>query len=63
MKISQIYAVIKRFADKYSITTMCDFYHVSRSGYYDWLKRDQDISKDAELISMIAECHEESIRK
>lgn len=58
MKISQIYAVIKRFADKYSITIMCDFYHVSRSGYYDWLKRDQDISKDAELISMIAECHE-----
>lgn len=36
---------------------MCEFYHVSRSGYYSWKKRDPAKSKDTELVKLINECH------
>lgn len=57
MRKSQIYAVIKRFANKYPVLEMCRFYAVSRSGYYGWLKRDQAGNQDKELIDLISECH------
>ena len=36
---------------------MCKFYDVSRSGYYDWIKRRQDNQCDDELLDLITECH------
>lgn len=36
---------------------MCDFYLVSRSGYYSWKKRQSEPSKDAQLVDLINECH------
>lgn len=56
MRTTQIYAVIKRFAHKYPVTVMCRFYAVSRSGYYDWAKRDSVANPDYELLVMISEC-------
>jgi transposase InsO family protein len=54
---SQIYAVIKRFSDKYPVVKMCEFYDVSRSGYYDWVRHEQSENPDKEIIELIAECH------
>ena len=56
MRKSQIFAVIERFSGKYPISKMCDFYHVSRQGYYDYIKRQQLGNPDQELIDMITEC-------
>ncbi len=36
---------------------MCDFYRVSRSGYYSWRSRDETPAEDAELVELINECH------
>ena len=47
------YQVIYRNKDKYAITAMCQFFKVSRSGYYDYLKRRDTPDRDeltAELI-------------
>lgn len=60
MRKSQIFSVIKRFADKYPIIQMCDFYNVSRQGYYEYVKRLQGENPDQELIDMIAECQKEN---
>jgi putative transposase len=54
---SQIYSVIRRFSDKYPIVEMCRFYSVSRSGYYDWQKREQSGNPDQALIDLISGCH------
>jgi transposase InsO family protein len=59
----QIYAVVKRFADKYTVSDMCRFYNVSRSGYYDWAKREQGENPDQDLIDMITECHKQHKRR
>jgi len=37
---------------------MCRFFNVSRSGYYDYLKRRDKVQKDSALAGMIAECQE-----
>lgn len=37
---------------------MCKFFKVSRSGYYDYLKRMDRIDKDEPLSQMIAECQQ-----
>ena len=37
---------------------MCLFYHVSRSGYYDWSRREKTGSPDAQLLELIRECQE-----
>lgn len=63
MSKSQIYALIKRFAGKYPIVEMCHFYDVSRSGYYDWAKREKNESADKELIDLISECHKQHKRR
>ena len=39
MKPSVKYRVIYRHKDKYSISEMCRFFGVSRSGYYDFVAR------------------------
>lgn len=56
MRKTQVFAVIERFAGKYPISKMCDFYNVSRQGYYDYFHRQQAGNPDQELIDMITEC-------
>jgi transposase InsO family protein len=56
VKKEQIFLVIKRFSKKYPVSKMCEFYNVSRQGYYDYIKRWQDGNPDQELIDMITEC-------
>lgn len=50
------YRVIERFRGKYPIKAMCDVFEVSRSGYYDWRKRENRPAKDQWLIDLITEC-------
>ncbi len=50
--------VIYRHKDKYSISEMCRFFDVSRSGYYDYVKRMEIPAKDLPLAEKIKECQE-----
>jgi len=50
--------VIYRRKDKYSISEMCRFLLVSRSGYYDFVRRMDIPSKDLPLAEKIRECQE-----
>ena len=50
--------VIYRHKDKYSISKMCRFFDVSRSGYYDYLKRMDMPANDLPLAEKIKECQE-----
>ena len=52
------YRVIERFRDKYSIEAMCKVFEVSRSGYYDWRKRQDRTPKDQWLVDLIIECQQ-----
>ena len=50
--------VIYRHKDKYSISEMCRFFKVSRSGYYDYVKRMDIPAKDLPLAEKIKECQD-----
>ncbi len=50
--------VIYRHRDKYSISQMCRFFEVSRSGYYDYVKRMDTPANDLPLAEKIKECQE-----
>ena len=50
--------VIYRHKDKYSISEMCRFFEVSRSGYYDYVKRMGIPAWDLPLAEKIWECQE-----
>ena len=50
--------VIYRHRDKYSISEMCRFFDVSRSGYYDYVKRMDIPAKNLPLAEKIKECQE-----
>ena len=52
--------VIYRHKDKYSISEMCRFFEVSRSGYYDYVKRMDMPAWDLSLAEKIRECQEHS---
>ena len=52
--------VIYRHRDKYSISEMCRFFEVSRSGYYDYVKRMDIPAWDLPLAEKIRECQEHS---
>ena len=52
--------VIYRHKDKYSISEMCRFFEVSRSGYYDYVKRMDVPARDLQLAEKIRECQEHS---
>ena len=54
------YRVINRHKDKYSISEMCRFFEVSRSGYYDYVKRMDIPARDLPLADKIRECQEHS---
>ena len=57
MKANIKYQVILNHSSKYSITAMCHFFNVSRSGYYDFVKRIQLPGKDNFLRALVMECH------
>ena len=50
--------VIYRHKDKYSISEMCRFFEVSRSGYYDYVKKMDTPARDLPLAEKIRECQE-----
>ena len=52
--------VIYRHKNKYSISEMCRFFEVSRSGYYDYVKRMDIPARDLPLAEKIWECQEHS---
>jgi len=47
------YAVIYRHREEYPVTVMCRFFEVSRSGYYDYVKRMGRAERDAALAEEI----------
>ena len=59
MRTSVKYRVIYRYREKYAISEMCRFFEVSRSGYYDFVKRIDIPAKDLPLAEKIRECQEE----
>ncbi|MDD4689415.1 MAG: IS3 family transposase [Eubacteriales bacterium] len=56
MKASVKFMVIYRHKDKYSISEMCRFFSVSRSGYYGYVLRMDAPAKDLMLAKRIQEC-------
>ena len=58
MRTSVKFMVIYRHKDKYSISEMCRFFDVSRSGYYDYVKRMDIPAKDLPLAEKIKECQD-----
>ena len=56
------YAVIYRHRDEYPVSVMCQFFGVSRSGYYDFVKRQGKPVQDAELARKIEECQNKTDR-
>ena len=60
MKTSVKYRVIYRHKDKYSISEMCKFFGVSRSGYYRFVSHMDMPDRDLLLAEKIRECQTES---
>jgi len=56
VKPSVKYRVIFRHKDRYCIKEMCGFFKVSRSGYYDFIKRMDKPDSDAFLADLINTC-------
>ena len=59
MRTSVKFGVIYRHRDKYSISEMCRFFNVSRSGYYDFVARMDIPDRDLPLAEKIEECQKE----
>ena len=58
MRTSVKYKVVYRYKDKYSISEMCRFFGVSRSGYYSHVSRMDKPAWDLPLDEKIRECQE-----
>ena len=58
MKASVKYQVVYHHREKYGIGDMCRFFGVSRSGYYDFVRRLGRKQKDEELAGLIGQCQE-----
>lgn len=54
------FMVIYRHKEKYGISEMCRFFKVSRSGYYDYVKRMEIPVKDLPLAEKIRECQDKN---
>ena len=52
------YTVIYHHRNEYPVSGMCKFFDVSRSGYYDFVKRLSQSEHDAELAERIMECQD-----
>jgi len=59
VKASVKYKVIYRHKEKYSVSEMCRFFEVSRSGYYGYVKRMELPEKDLPLAEEIRKCQAE----
>ena len=59
MRTSVKYLVIYRHKEKYTISEMCRFFNVSRSGYYDYVKRMEQPDRDLPLAEQIQTCQTE----
>ena len=59
MKTSVKYMVIYRNKGKYSISEMCKFFQVSRSGYYGYVARMDTPASDLPLAEKIRDCQEQ----
>ena len=59
MKATVKYKVIYRHKEKYRISEMCCFFKVSRSGYYDYVRRMDIPEKDQQLSEQIRQCQTE----
>ena len=59
MRTSVKYQVIYRHKDNYSIRAMCQFFNVSRSGYYGYVNRMHQPAWDLPLAEKIRECQEQ----
>ena len=51
--------MIYRHKEKYTISEMCRFFNVSRSGYYDYVKRMEQPDRDLPLAEQIQTCQTE----
>ncbi len=58
MKPRLKYRLIRQCVGKYPVCEMCAFFGVSRSGYYRYLKHENEPDKDDWLAGAIAECQE-----
>lgn len=58
MRTSEKYKVVYRYKDKFSISEMCRFFGVSRSGYYSHVSRMDKPAWDLPLAEKIRECQE-----
>jgi len=54
------YLAIYHNKKKYPISLMCKFFEVSRSGYYDFIKRMDQPDRDEKIASFIQKCQERS---
>lgn len=59
MRTSVKYMVIYHHKGKYSISEMCRFFGVSRSGYYGYVSRMEAPARDLPLAEKIRECQNE----
>ena len=46
------YAVIYRHRNEYPVSVICTFFEVSRSGYYDFVKRIGKPEQDVALLTL-----------
>ena len=60
MKPCVKYQIIYRNRERYAISVMCRFFSVSRSGYYDYVKRLGMPSRDTNVAEWIRQCQQES---
>jgi len=58
VRTSVKYLVIYRHKDKYTISEMCRFFDVSRSGYYDYVKRMEVPDRDLPIAEQIRTCQQ-----
>ena len=62
MRVQVKYNVIYRHREKYSISLMCRFFGVSRSGYYGYVQRIEIPDRDLPLAEKIRECQDKAER-
>ncbi|RKJ29994.1 transposase, partial [bacterium 1XD42-8] len=54
------YQAIFKNKDAYSISFLCTFFEVSRSGYYKWLRQKDKPDRDLTLGKLIQECQQKT---
>ena len=60
MRASVKYRVIHRFKNKYNVRDMCNFFKVSRSGYYAWTKKADKEDPDKQIGELIQQCQKKT---